>query len=235
MRRIDVLVDAQPRLLAGQVEHGPVRFRVRAGWNRRWFEGRIGRPWAFLDTATEPDPVARSRELRADPLTTHTHITWLVKPSEAERFARAANALASDLLVGPLAPDTLIESFQRVDRLYYNLGRAEIIEVGGLRVNSIAHRAEWQGRRIALSMEQMQLLRFLVDRPGRVFSHEEIEEALPGPHREVQRGSVNQRIGRVRRTLRGAGVPDPIVYRHERGYVFDPRQLGARTSSPPTG
>jgi DNA-binding response OmpR family regulator len=75
------------------------------------------------------------------------------------------------------------------------------IEVGGLRVDPSRRTVELQGRPVALTTLEFDLLYFLAARPGRVFSREALMEQVWGSDRVVDERSIDSLVSRLRHKL----------------------------------
>src|SRR5689334_2719457 len=79
------------------------------------------------------------------------------------------------------------------------------IDVGGLHVDPARRAVTRDGRAVALTTLEFDLLYFLAARPGRVFSREALMEQVWGSDRVVDDRSIDSLVSRVRRKLE----PDP--------------------------
>src|SRR4030095_9680335 len=91
-----------------------------------------------------------------------------------------------------------------------------IIEAGGLRIDTLAHEATFQGRRLSLTPREFELLAFLAHRPGRVMSREELLRKVWGYDYLGETRTVEVHLRRLRMKLRASGRAIETV--HGAGY-----------------
>ncbi|MFL4977293.1 MAG: winged helix-turn-helix domain-containing protein, partial [Xanthobacteraceae bacterium] len=68
-------------------------------------------------------------------------------------------------------------------------------------------------------------LEFLLERPGRVFSREQLLDGVWGNNIYIDERTVDVHVGRLRKALVGRGEADPIRTVRGSGYALD-EQLG---------
>ena len=117
----------------------------------------------------------------------------------AERV-KGLDAGADDYLVKPFDLDELAARIRAL--LRRQSGRAEsVIKVGNVTLNPATHEATFQGKPVALSAREFALLEAFLDRPGAVFSREQLEEKLYGWGEEVESNTVEVYIHSLRKKL----------------------------------
>ena len=84
-----------------------------------------------------------------------------------------------------------------------------------------AHRVSRNGRRVHLGPTEYRLLEFLMQHPRRVFTREELLDAVWGNDAEIDDRTVDVHIGRLRRVLNRGRLKDPIRTIRGAGYSFD--------------
>jgi DNA-binding response OmpR family regulator len=95
------------------------------------------------------------------------------------------------------------------------------IEAGGLVIDPERRTVEHEGRPVALTTLEFDLLYFLAARPGRVFSREALMEQVWGSDRVVDERSIDSLVSRLRRKLEGdAGSPRRLQTVWGAGYRF---------------
>jgi len=82
------------------------------------------------------------------------------------------------------------------------------------------------GREIHLGPTEFRLLRHFLENPGRVFSREQILDAVWGPDSYVEPRTVDVHIRRLRKSLNNGGGADLIRTVRAAGYSLD-RPSGA--------
>lgn len=222
MRRIDILLTSE--LSGGMAPFRHDNFDVVF---HRWtdfsdlplIEGAL---WIFIDwVLPEMSGLELCRRLRADPLTAQAHVTMVIEEDNIEDRKRALRTGADDYMVGPLTRNALLD---RV--LGANLGDQEsngtrVVAQGELTVDVAAFQARWQGKPIALMPNELRLLRYFIEHPGRVFTRAQLIAALGKQEPAVDERTVDVWIGRLRRALKGVGAGNPLRTVRSLGYVFD--------------
>jgi len=222
MRRIDIL-------LASELSGGLAGFRhdeIDVVLHRWTDFGELplieGALWVFIDwVLPEMSGLELCRRLRADALTAHAHVTMVLEEDNVEDRKRALRMGADDYMAGPLTRTALLD---RV--LGANLGEQEnvgirVVQQGDLMVDVAAFQARWQGRPISLMPNELRLLRYFIEHPGRVFSRTQLIAALGKQEPPVDERTVDVWIGRLRRALKGVGAGNPLRTVRSLGYVFD--------------
>jgi two-component system phosphate regulon response regulator PhoB len=74
---------------------------------------------------------------------------------------------------------------------------------------------------VHLGPTEFRLLRFLLERPGRVYSREQLLDAVWGSGVYVDARTVDVHIGRLRKALTEPGEADPIRTVRSAGYALD--------------
>ena len=98
---------------------------------------------------------------------------------------------------------------------------SESLEFGDLRMDLAAHRVRRGGRAIHLGPTEFRLLRYLLQHPGRVFSREQLLDAVWGRDVYVEPRTVDVHIGRLRKALNAGGEADVIRTVRGTGYALD--------------
>ena len=113
---------------------------------------------------------------------------------------RGLDAGADDYLVKPFDLDELAARVRAV--LRRNSGRAEPeIVVGPLTLNPATREVTFNGQPVMLSAREFKLLEAFVDRPGAVYSREQLEEKLYGWDEEIGSNTVEVYIHALRKKL----------------------------------
>jgi two-component system alkaline phosphatase synthesis response regulator PhoP len=98
----------------------------------------------------------------------------------------------------------------------------ETIEVGRLSVDPSSHRVTLSDRPVPLSKQEFNLLHFLASRPGRVFTRQQLLDAVWGKDRFVTPRSVDAYIRRLRGKIEARqGSPAYLKTVRGVGYMFD--------------
>jgi DNA-binding response OmpR family regulator len=76
-----------------------------------------------------------------------------------------------------------------------------------------AHRVRRAGKEVHLGPTEYKLLDHLIQHPGRVFSREQLLDAVWGSDVYVEARTVDVHVGRLRKALNIEGAPSPIRIR----------------------
>ena len=83
------------------------------------------------------------------------------------------------------------------------------------------HRVTRVGRPLHLGPTEYRLLEFFMQNPGRVFSREQLLDAVWGRDIHVEPRTVDVHIRRLRKAVNGEGQPDVIRTVRSAGYALD--------------
>ncbi len=222
MRRIDIL-------LASELTGGSMPFAhddldvVLHRWNGLGelplIEGAL---WIFVDwVLPEMSGLELCRRLRVDALTAHAHITMVLEEDNVEDRKRALRMGADDYMVGPLTRTALLDRVLGVSPGDHDATGIRSVSQGDLTVDVAAFQARWQGKPISLMPNELRLLRYFIEHPGRVFTRAQLIAALGKQEPAVDERTVDVWIGRLRRALKGVGAGNPLRTVRSLGYVFD--------------
>jgi two-component system phosphate regulon response regulator PhoB len=79
------------------------------------------------------------------------------------------------------------------------------------------------GRDIELGPTEYRLLEFLMERPGRVFTREQLLDGVWGSEVYIDERTVDVHVGRLRKALNRGNDDDPIRTVRGSGYSIDDR------------
>ena len=91
------------------------------------------------------------------------------------------------------------------------------LQIGRLRLSPATHRSSWAGQDVVLTATEFRLLEVLMQRPGRVFSRDELCELAYPDSRHVSGRTLDSHIRRIRAKFRAHGI-DPVDTVHGVGY-----------------
>lgn len=99
--------------------------------------------------------------------------------------------------------------------------RPGVLSHAGIVVNLEFHRVLRDGEPVHMGPTEFKLLCTLMERPGRVFSREQLREAVWGHDLDIGARTIDVYIRRLRKALNRAGDPDPIRTVRSAGYALD--------------
>src|SRR5215468_7764047 len=100
---------------------------------------------------------------------------------------------------------------------------ADVLSFGDLEVDREKKRVSRAGRAIDLGPTEYRLLEFLMERPGRVFSREQLLNGVWGSEIYIDERTVDVHVGRLRKALNRGHDTDPIRTVRGAGYALDDR------------
>jgi len=161
------------------------------------------------------------RRIRRRPATRDLPIIMLTARSEETDRVRGLDSGADDYVTKPFSPTEMIARLRAVLRRSRPATAAERLEYSDVALDLVAHRVERAGRNIHLGPTEFRLLRHFMERPGRVFSREQLLDAVWGRDVYVETRTVDVHIRRLRKALNGDGELDLIRTVRSAGYALD--------------
>ena len=92
---------------------------------------------------------------------------------------------------------------------------------GDIVIDRVAHRVRRAGLEIHLGPTEFRLLDHFMQHPGRVFSREQLLDAVWGSDVYVEARTVDVHVGRLRKALNVEGTVNPIRTVRSAGYSLD--------------
>jgi two-component system phosphate regulon response regulator PhoB len=161
------------------------------------------------------------RRLRQRGATRNLPIVMLTARAEESDRIRGLDTGADDYLIKPFSMIELAARIRAVLRRIRPGLVEDQVSQGDITVDRIAHRVTRRGRELRMGPTEFRLLDHFIQRPGRVFSREQLLDAVWGSPVDVETRTVDVHIGRLRRALTAGGAADPIRTVRSAGYAFD--------------
>ncbi|MCA0450711.1 MAG: phosphate regulon transcriptional regulator PhoB [Proteobacteria bacterium] len=161
------------------------------------------------------------RQLRRKSETRDLPIIMLTARGEEADRVRGLEVGADDYVAKPFSPSELIARVRAVLRRAKPSSAQDLLTFGGLVMDLSAHRVLRDGRSIHLGPTEFRLLRFLLERPGRVYSREQLLDAVWGRDIYVEPRTVDVHIRRLRKAINAPGEFDLIRTVRSAGYALD--------------
>ena len=144
-------------------------------------------------------------------------------PGEAARSeaGRGVDAGADDYVSKPFSPAELVARIRAVLRRIRPALADEALSYADIVMDLVAHRVSRGGKSIHLGPTEFRLLRHFMEHPGRVFSREQLLDAVWGKDVYVEARTVDVHIRRLRIALNGGNHADLIRTVWAAGYALD--------------
>ncbi|HEY4029987.1 MAG TPA: phosphate regulon transcriptional regulator PhoB [Caulobacteraceae bacterium] len=161
------------------------------------------------------------RRLRSRPETRNVPIIILTARGEETDRIRGLDTGADDYVVKPFSMTELTARIRAVLRRIRPGLAEDRIRHGDIVIDRVAHRVRRGGREVHLGPTEFRLLDYLMQHPGRVFSREQLLDAVWGSDVYVEARTVDVHIGRLRKALNHEIEVDPIRTVRSAGYSLD--------------
>ncbi len=161
------------------------------------------------------------RRLRARPETRNLPIIMLTARGEETDRIRGLDTGADDYVVKPFSMSELAARIRAVLRRIRPGLAEDRLHHGDIVVDRVAHRVRRANKEIHLGPTEFRLLDYLMQHPGRVFSREQLLDAVWGSDVYVEARTVDVHIGRLRKALNRGTEDDPIRTVRSAGYSLD--------------
>jgi two-component system phosphate regulon response regulator PhoB len=160
------------------------------------------------------------RRLRQGPKTRNLPIIMLTARGEETDRIRGLDTGADDYVVKPFSMSELTARVRAVLRRIRPGLTEDVARYGDIVMDRVAHRVRRGGKEVHLGPTEFRLLDHFMRHPGRVFSREQLLDAVWGSEIYVEARTVDVHIGRLRKAL-GAEGADPIRTVRSAGYSLD--------------
>lgn len=160
------------------------------------------------------------RQIKARPETREIPVIMVSARTEEQDRVRGLETGADDYVIKPYSISELLA------RLRANLRRSRpaasglVLEVGDLRLNSETHKVHRGAQELKLGPTEFRLLSTFMEKPGRVWSREQLLDRVWGRDIYVDTRTVDVHIGRLRKALCAHGGADPIRTVRGAGYAL---------------
>ncbi|MPZ36553.1 MAG: phosphate regulon transcriptional regulatory protein PhoB [Rhizobiales bacterium] len=161
------------------------------------------------------------RRLRARPDTRQLPIIMLTARGEESERVRGLSTGADDYIVKPFSVPELLARVSSLLRRSSPERIADILSFGELELDREKKRVSRNGHAIDLGPTEFRLLEFLMERPGRVFSREQLLDGVWGRDVYIDERTVDVHVGRLRKALNRGHSDDPIRTVRGAGYALD--------------
>ncbi|MFZ5836174.1 MAG: phosphate regulon transcriptional regulator PhoB [Pseudomonadota bacterium] len=161
------------------------------------------------------------RRMRARPETKSLPVIMLTARGEESDRVRGLETGADDYLVKPFSQAELIARIRALLRRTRPGLDAEHLSYSGIVMDIGSHRVSRDSVPVQLGPTEFRMLRFFLERPGRVYSREQLLDQVWGRDVYVESRTVDVHIRRLRMALTREGAPDIIRTVRGAGYALD--------------
>lgn len=161
------------------------------------------------------------RQMRQRTATRATPVIMLTAKGEESDRVRGLETGADDYIVKPFSPAELTARIKAVLRRAHPEQTGESLNYEDISMDLETHRVMRGEHAIKLGPTEFRLLRTLLEKPGRVFSREQLLDRVWGRDIYVELRTVDVHIRRLRKALNGPNETDLIRTVRSAGYSLD--------------
>ncbi len=161
------------------------------------------------------------RRLRSRSETRNLPIVMLTARGEEGDLVRGLDTGADDYMVKPFSVKEMSARIRAVLRRIRPGLAEDKVSCGDIMIDRVAHRVVRSGREVHLGPTEFRLIEYLMQHPGRVFSREQLLDAVWGSDVYVEARTVDVHVGRLRKALNRGDEADPIRTVRSAGYALD--------------
>ncbi len=161
------------------------------------------------------------RQIRRRPATRDLPVIMVTARTEDQDAVRALDIGADDYITKPFAVEALLARIRALLRRSGSVPTKGTLVFLDLSMDQDAHRVVRNSRPLHLGPTEYRLLEFFLMHPGRVFSREQLLDAVWGRDIHVEPRTVDVHIRRLRKAINGEGEADIIRTVRSAGYALD--------------
>ncbi len=164
------------------------------------------------------------RQIRRRPATRELPVIMITARSEDQDAVRGLNTGADDYVTKPFSTEALVARMRALMRRSNTVPAKGELRFHDIVLDLAAHRISRNGRQLHLGPTEYRLMEFLMQRPRRVFSREELLDAIWGPSIHVEPRTVDVHIRRLRKAINAPDELDVVRTVRAAGYAMDTEQ-----------
>jgi len=161
------------------------------------------------------------RRIRGRAETRNLPIIMLTARGEETDRVRGLDTGADDYMTKPFSMTELTARIRAVLRRIRPGLADDRVNHADIIMDRVAHRVSRAGREVHLGPTEFRLLDHFLKHPGRVFSREQLLDAVWGSDVYVEARTVDVHVGRLRKALNVEGTVNPIRTVRSAGYSLD--------------
>jgi two-component system phosphate regulon response regulator PhoB len=161
------------------------------------------------------------RQLRRRPATRALPVIMLTARAEEQDAVRGLDTGADDYITKPFSTESLIARIRALLRRAGAVPTKLKLNFHDISLDPASHRVLRNGRALHLGPTEFRLLEFFLRHPKRVFSREDVLNAVWGRDIHVEPRTVDVHIRRLRKAINGPGEIDIVRTVRAAGYALD--------------
>jgi two-component system, OmpR family, phosphate regulon response regulator PhoB len=165
------------------------------------------------------------RRIRLRQETERLPVIMLTARGEETERIRGLSTGADDYVVKPFSVPELMARVRAMLRRAKPKIISSLLRAGDIELDRESHRAHRNGRELKLGPTEFRLLEFFLHAPGRVFTREQLLDAVWGRDIYVDERTVDVHVGRLRKAINRGRERDPIRTVRGAGYSLDDKFL----------
>ena len=195
----------------------------------------VGDGGKVMDTIAEDEPdivlldwmlpnvsgIELCRQICNNTATRHIPVIMLTARGEEEDRVRGLDKGADDYITKPFSISELVARIKAVLRRANPAIVGTVVKFADITLDRETMRVRRSERNVDLGPTEFRLLDVLIQRPGRVFSREQLLDRVWGQDVYVENRTVDVHVGRLRKALNKRGELDPIRTVRASGYALD--------------
>jgi two-component system, OmpR family, phosphate regulon response regulator PhoB len=161
------------------------------------------------------------RQIRRRAVSRDLPVIMVSARTEDQDAVRGLNLGADDYITKPFSMDALLARMRALLRRSNAIPTKGQLAFHDITLDLAAHRVQRNGRPVHLGPTEFRLLEFLMQHPRRVFSREELLNAVWGRDIHVEPRTVDVHIRRLRKAINAEGELDLVRTVRAAGYALD--------------
>ncbi|WP_422863799.1 phosphate regulon transcriptional regulator PhoB [Endosaccharibacter trunci] len=161
------------------------------------------------------------RQIRRRTQTRDLPVIMLTARVEEQDSIRGLNTGADDYITKPFSMEALVARVRALLRRTQPVASGRTLRFHDIVLDGTEHRVQRNDRPVRLGPTEYRLLEFLMQHPRRVFSREDLLNAVWGADIHVEARTVDVHIRRLRKALNGPDEQDVVRTVRTAGYALD--------------
>ncbi|WP_386681705.1 phosphate regulon transcriptional regulator PhoB [Loktanella sp. R86503] len=160
------------------------------------------------------------RRLKVDPATRNIAIIMLSARSEEVDKVRGLETGADDYVTKPYSVTELMARVRSQLRRVRPTTVGQVLAFDDILLDAETHRVSRDGSALKLGPTEFRLLSTFMEKPGRVWSRDQLLDRVWGRDIYVDTRTVDVHVGRLRKALTASGGSDPVRTVRGAGYAL---------------